>query len=126
MTTIANSLPPARPRRAHACLELLSQRPRIQQVEEALHLARESFTVAEPPDLFHARDQVAVEILHAHHFFQPPASVRTPHPTRLHAAVWSFADAETRHDVVHHHRAGINLACQSLAAGAIARPHACG
>src|SRR6266404_3023543 len=87
--------PPQRSGRAHTGFEFFSQRPRVQQIEEALHLARESFTVAEPPDFFHARNQVAVEILHTHHFFQPPAPVRAPQATRLHAAVGSFADAET-------------------------------
>src|ERR1700674_66003 len=98
----------------------------IQQVEKTLHLARESFTETEPPDFFHARDQIAVEILHAHHFFQTPAPVRTPQATRLHASIRSLADAETRHYIVHHHRASIDLARQSLAASAIASPNAGG
>src|SRR4029077_14669008 len=87
--------PPQRSGRTHAGFEFLSQRAGVQQVEEALHLARESFTVAEPPDFFHARNHVAVEILHAHHFFQAPAPMRATQATQLHAAMWSFADAET-------------------------------
>src|SRR6266481_1249201 len=87
--------PPQRSGRTHTAFELLSQRTRIEQVEKALHLARESFAVAEPPDFFHARNQIAVEILHAHHFFEAPAPVRAPQATRLHAAVGSLADAET-------------------------------
>src|SRR5208282_993890 len=86
----------------------------------------ESSAVGEPPDFFHTGNQVAVDIFHAHHFFQAPAPVRAPQAARLHASVRSFADAETRYGVVHHHRAGLDLAGQSLAAGAIARPHAGG
>src|SRR5260370_29141375 len=93
--SVLQFLPPQRSGRTHSCFEFLSQRTGVQQVEEAFHLARESFTVAEPPDFFHTRKQVAVEILHAHHFFQAPTSMRTPHATRLHAAMRSFADAET-------------------------------
>src|SRR5260370_6181766 len=72
--------PPKRSRRAHSGLKFLSQRTRVQQVEEALHLVGESFTVAEPPDFFHARHQVAIEILHAHHFFQAQRPCVRPRP----------------------------------------------
>src|SRR5208337_5466521 len=87
--------PPQRSGGAHSGFEFLSQRARIQQVEEAFHLTRESSAVAEPPDFLHTRKQVAAEIFHPHHFFQTPAPMRAAEATRLHAAMRSFADAET-------------------------------
>src|SRR5713226_59418 len=79
--------PPQRSGRSHSGFQFLPQWAGVQQVEEAFHLALESASVAEPPDFFHARNQVAVEILHAHHFFQAPTPVRTTQATRLHAAI---------------------------------------
>ena len=59
--------------------------------------------------------QVGIEILHTHHLFQPPSPVRAAQPARFHASMRSFADAETRNGIVHHHRARIDLASQPLA-----------
>src|ERR1017187_4090456 len=117
--------PPQRPGEAHAGFDLFQQRLGVQQVEKTFHLARECTPIAEPPDFFHARQQVCVDVFHAYHFLQSPAPMRAAQAA-LHASMRSFADAETRHGVVHHHCASMDLASQSLAAGAIASPNAGG
>src|SRR5580700_6014903 len=118
--------PPQRPHRADTGFELLAQRTSIQQVKKALHFGCKSAPVAKPPDFFPARNHVAIDIFHPHHFFQPPTPMRASNAARLHAAMRSFADAEARHRVVYHHRAGVDLASQALAASAIASPNARG
>src|ERR1035441_4883024 len=117
--------PPQRSAAAHAGFELFPQRAGVQQVEKTFHLARECTPIAEPPDFFHARQQVGVDVFHAYHFLQSPAPMRAAQAA-LHASMRSFADAETRHGAVHHHCASMYLASQSLAAGAIASPNAGG
>ena len=47
-------------------------------------------------------------------------------PAGLHAAMRSFADAETREHIVHHHGAGLNLAREGFTSSAVASPDAGG
>src|ERR1035437_10226359 len=111
--------PPQRPGEAHAGFDLFQQRLGVQKVEETFHLASECTPIAEPPDFFQARQQVGVDVFHAHHFFQSPAPMRAA-PAALHASMGTFADAETRPGVFLFHGAASNVASPSLAAGAIA------
>src|ERR1043165_7304122 len=82
--------------------------------------------VAEPPDFSHSWKQVGVDVFDADHLFEAEASVGASNAAGFHAAVRSFADAETGDDVIDHDCAGVDAACQLFAAPAVPRPAAGG
>ena len=83
-------------------------------------------SVSVPPDFFHSRQPVGIEIFYPHHFFQAKASVRAADATCLDPSVGSFADAEAGDYVVHHHGSGLNSSRHRFSAGAISGPDAGG
>src|ERR1022692_4492180 len=61
---------PPQPRSPAAC-EL--------HIQKSFHLPPEALPVPVPPDFFHARHAVHIQILHPHHFVQPEAPVSAAH-----------------------------------------------
>src|SRR5438309_4850923 len=94
------------------------------EIDEGFHLVGELFAVAVPPQLFHAREAVGVEVFYAHHFFQAELTVRTADAAGLEASVGSFADAEARDHVIHHDGSGVDLAGNCFSALLVTRPNA--
>src|ERR1700722_12095134 len=74
-------------------------------VQKTFHLPPEGPAVAVPPDFFHPRHAVYIQIFHSHHFVKPETPVGAADAARLHTAMRSLADSETRDHVIHHHGA---------------------
>src|SRR5438105_12212079 len=78
------------------------------QVQKPLHLPRERRAISVPPNFLYPRQTIRIHILDPHHFLKPKSPMRSSDPTGLDPAMGSFADSETRHRIVHHHRPGVN------------------
>ena len=68
-------------------VEPRSQAARELQVEKTFHLAAECLAIAIPPDFFHSRHVIGVEIFNSNHFLQTEASVRAAQAAGLYAAM---------------------------------------
>src|SRR5438105_8714853 len=78
------------------------------QVQKPLHLPRERRAISVPPNFLYPRQTIRIHILDPHHLLKPKSPMRSSDPTGLDPAMGSFADSETRHRIVHHHRPGVN------------------
>ena len=118
-----NCLRPTTPAARSAPRSRVPNPARELHIQKSFHLPPKTLPVAVPPDFFHPRHAVDIQIFHPHHFVQPKAPVSAAHAAGLHAAVRSFADAEARNHIIHHDCAGMDAPRQPLAAFAVARPH---
>src|SRR5439155_14705923 len=119
------------PASKHACgshhpAQSLAKPTRELQVQKPLHLPCERRPISVPPNFLYPRQTIRIHILDPHHLLKPKSPMRSSDPTGLDPAMGSFADSETRHRIVHHHRPGVNAPRQCFSPSTIPRPNASG
>src|ERR1035438_2041144 len=77
-----------------------------------------------PPDFFHSRHSIHVEILYPDHLIEAKTSVSAADAAGFHTAVGSFTDTEAGNHIVHHDGAGMDAPREALAAPRVTGPHA--
>src|SRR5208337_4348095 len=83
---VSQLLAPDNSRCAQRTADALSQSTGKLKIQKAFHLLREAFAVTVPPDFFHPRHEVHIQIFQSHHFFHAETSVSPADAARFPAA----------------------------------------